>query len=73
MLTPEQLISNLQDKIENLIKELEQAQQDIRDFEVLAIEWRKGYKELESKHRIQVTEKDQVIRELETELKTKSM
>ena len=76
MLTPEQLISNLQSQIENLTKELEQSQKDIRDFEVLAIEWKKGYKELETKHRIQITEKDQIIKELEEEieeLKTKSV
>ena len=50
MLTPEQLIYDLQSQIIRLEKELEQARKDIRDFEDLAIEWPgKGYSELKSK------------------------
>lgn len=68
MITPEQLINDLQKENERLQKELDQAQKDIRDFEVLAIEWKKGYRELEIKYRAKLKESDQVIRELEEEI-----
>jgi predicted RNase H-like nuclease (RuvC/YqgF family) len=64
----EQLVSDLQKENQQLREELEEAQKDIVDFEVLAKEWRKGYAELELKHRIKVMELEQVIDELEKEL-----
>lgn len=68
MLTPEQLIYDLQSQIIRLEKELEQAQKDIRDFEVLAIEWRKGHTELNRKHLAETNNLKQTIEELEDEL-----
>lgn len=68
MISPEQLITDLQKDIDRLTKELEEAQKDIRDFEFLAIEWRKGHTELERKHRIEVGNLKQTIEELEKEL-----
>jgi predicted RNase H-like nuclease (RuvC/YqgF family) len=64
----EQLVSDLQKENRQLREELEEAQKDIRDFEVLAKEWRKGYAELERKHRIKMMELEQVVTELEKEL-----
>lgn len=69
MITPEQLIYDLQSQIIKLEKELDQAQTDIRDFEVLAIEWKKGHRELEAKYKVKLMEKDQIIKELENDLK----
>lgn len=51
-----------------LENELRQAQDDIKDFEVLAIEWKKGWQDLEIKYKVKLTEKDQVIKELEEEI-----
>lgn len=72
MITPEQLIYDLQTRIVRLEKELEQAQTDIKDFEVLAQEWRKGYSELKSKHHMETTNLKQTIEELEKELACKT-
>jgi dsDNA-specific endonuclease/ATPase MutS2 len=68
-LTPEQLINDLQKEVFKLKEELEEAHKDIKDFEILAIEWRKGYKKLEMKHSIEIMELKQTIEELEKELK----
>lgn len=67
-MTPEQLISELQSKIDKLEMELSQAQKDIRDFEILAIEWKKGYSDMERNYRIKLQNAEQVIEELEKEL-----
>ena len=45
MMTPEQLIYDLQKQVLRLEQELEEANKDIRDFEKLAIEWKKGHRE----------------------------
>ena len=68
MLTPEQLIYDLQSQVVRLEKELEQAQKDVRDFEVLAQEWKRGHADLNTKHRIEVANLKQTIEELEKEL-----
>ena len=68
MITPEQLINDLQKENARLTQELEQAQKDIRDFEVLAIEWRKGHQDLKAKHHVKTTEYEQIIEELEDEI-----
>jgi len=68
MITPEQFIYDLQSQIMRLEKELDQAQKDIRDFEILAIEWKKGYGELNKKHRMEVANLKRTIGELEKEL-----
>jgi hypothetical protein len=68
MISPEQLINDLQKENEMLKEELVQAQKDIKDFEVLAIEWRKGHTDLERKYKTKLMESDQVIRELEEEI-----
>ena len=69
MISPEQLITNLIEKIVRLEKELEEAQKDIKDFEVLAVEWKKGYSELKRKHNIELGNAKKTIEELEDELK----
>jgi len=68
MLTPEQLIYDLQSQITRLERELEQAQQDIKDFEVLAQEWKKGHEDLKAKHRAEVKNMGQIILEMEDEI-----
>lgn len=70
MINPEQLIYDLQKQILSLEKELNQAQEDIKDFEKLAIEWKKGHRYLESKHRIKLMEYEQIIKELKEELRS---
>lgn len=69
MISPEQFISDLQRENARLQSELDQAQQDIKDFEVLAIEWRKGYRDMEREYRIKLANAKQVIEQLEQELK----
>jgi predicted nucleic acid-binding Zn-ribbon protein len=69
VITPEQLIYDLQSQIVRLEKELEQAQTDIKDFEVLAIEWKKGHDELRRLHKKEMKNMDQIIEELLKELK----
>ena len=70
MLTPEQLIYDLQSQIIRLEKELEQAQKDIKDFEVLAQEWKRGYAKREMDLNIKLANANQTIEELESELMT---
>ena len=68
MQSSEVLISDLQKENQQLREELEQAQTDIKDFEVLAREWRIGHDKLKMKHSIAIQEKDQIIKELQDEL-----
>jgi hypothetical protein len=69
VITPEQLITDLQKENQSLKEELEQAQKDIKDFETLAIEWKKGYLENIGKLKVQLSNYEQVIEELQEELK----
>jgi hypothetical protein len=62
-------IDELEKENRKLKEELEIAQKDIRDFEVLAIEWKKGHSDLERKHRIEVGNLEQTICELVKELR----
>ena len=64
----ESFINDLQKENARLTQELEQAQKDIRDFEVLAIEWKKGHQDLKAKHHVKTTEYEQIIQELENEI-----
>ncbi len=67
-MTPEQLIYELQKQIIALEKELAQAQEDIKDFEVLALIWKKSYLEMESRYKIKLGNAEQVIEQLEKDL-----
>ena len=69
MITPEHLISQLQDQVIKLESELAIAQQDIKDFEKLAIEWKKGYVDMEKSYRVKLANANLIIEELEFELK----
>jgi len=69
MITPEQLIYDLQSQIARLETELNQAQQDIKDFEVLAVEWKKGYDKSKRDYEIKLEHAEQIIEELQEELK----
>lgn len=68
MISPEQLVTDLNKEIDRLTTELAEAQQDIKDFEHLAIEWRKGHVELEIKHRREIGNLKETIKELEKEI-----
>ena len=67
-ITVEELMSQLENQVKKLTEELEQAQKDIRDFEVLAIEWKKGHSDLKIACGRKIMEKDQIIEELKEEL-----
>jgi len=69
VISPEQLITNLIEKIVRLEKKLEEAQKDIADFEKLAIVWRKGHRDLENKYKAEIGNLKQTIEELEKELR----
>ena len=71
MISPEQLISDLQKENARLQAELEEAQRDIKDFEILAIVWKDGYMNMEREYRIKLTNAKQVIQQLEKELEEK--
>ena len=64
----EWLINDLNSQIEKLKAELEIAQKDIADFELLAVEWRKGHRDLENKCKAEIGNLKQTIEELEKEL-----
>lgn len=66
----EWLINDLNSQIEKLKAELEIAQKDIADFELLAVEWRKGHKDLLAKHDREIGNLKHIILELEKELWT---
>ena len=68
MITPEQLISDLKNQISKLEEELATTQQDIKDFEVLAIEWKKSYSSMERNYKIRLSNAQQTIEGLEQEL-----
>ena len=67
-MTPEQLISDLQKLLGELQMELTQAQADIKDFEELAIVWKKSYGDMERNYRIKLANAEQTIQQLNKEL-----
>ncbi len=64
----EDLIRTLTEETEKLRKEVAQLLEDVKDFERLALVWKKSYQELEFNYAIQLGNKDQIIEELEGEL-----
>lgn len=62
------LINDLNNKIAKLERDLEQAEQDILDFEGIARTWKEGYEEEVSKLRIKIKEQELIIEELENEI-----
>jgi thymidylate kinase len=68
VLTPEQLVSNLQKENLTLREELEQSKKDLEDFEKLAFGWKKGYLETEKNLKIKLINANQTIEQLEKEL-----
>lgn len=69
MITPEQLIYDLQQENAKLQQELYQAEIHITDFELAAKEWKKGYGDMEKKLKIKIKELEQIVEELESEIK----
>jgi len=67
IILPEQLITELIIENEKLKFELEQAQKDIKDFEVLAIEWKLGYEKMKNSLEIQIKHLNQIIEEKDDE------
>ena len=67
MITPEQLILNLTKENLALKAELASTQQDVLDFEKLAIEWRKGYAQTVHQLKTEIENLRQSIWELEKE------
>lgn len=47
---------------------VEEAVQAVKDFEILALQWKKGYSDLESKSKAKITELEQVIESLREEI-----
>jgi hypothetical protein len=68
MIIPEQLINDLQKQVIKLQEELSQAQVDIKDFEKAAIEWKKGYTDMEIGYKIKLANMQQTVLQLEQEL-----
>lgn len=68
MILVESLINDLQKEIARLQGELEQAHKDIKDFENLAREWKKGYQEEVRALKARIIERNQVIDSLQEEL-----
>jgi predicted nucleic acid-binding Zn-ribbon protein len=68
MISPEQLISDLLNEITKLKEELDQAKQDILDFERAALIWKKSYGQTEAKLRIKLENAEQTIEELQEDL-----
>ena len=68
MISPEQLINDLQKEVDKLKVELLNAQADIEDFEKAALIWKKGYQDTERKLRVKLENAEQTIEELENEL-----
>jgi hypothetical protein len=68
-MTPEQLIASLQDQIVKLEIALAIEQQNVKDFENIAIEWKKGYEEESKRLGIKLKEAEIVIEQLEEELR----
>lgn len=69
MISPELLITQLIDENEKLKKELEQAQKDIKDFEVLAVEWKDGYNKMKRSLEIKIEHLEQTLQEVRLEMK----
>lgn len=68
VISPELLITKLTDENEKLKKELEQAQKDIKDFEVLAIEWKDGFNKMKRSLEIKIKHLEQTETELREEI-----
>jgi len=71
MITPEQLIRDLQKENERLKEELNQTQSDLEDFESMAKVWMQSYNEEVPKLKKRIMELEQVVEELDNELKEK--
>ena len=69
MISPELLIAKLTDENEKLKKELEKAQKDIKDFEVLAVEWKDGYNKMKRDLEIRLEHAAQINQALRLEMK----
>lgn len=67
-LSPEQLITELTLENKKLKEELEQAKKDIKDFEVLAIEWKLGYSKMERNLEIKIKHLEQTLEEYKEEI-----
>lgn len=65
----ESIICELEKDNIKLKAELEQAQQDIKDFEEIAKVWKRSYGEMETKFKILLANAEQVIEQLEKDLK----
>ena len=68
MITPEQLIYNLQQENAKLQQELADAEKHIADFEKAAHEWKKGYADMERSYRIKLQNAQKTIEQLLEEL-----
>jgi uncharacterized protein YhaN len=68
MITPEQLIYDLQKQVAKLEEELAQYQQHLLDFELAAKSWKKGYLDMEKCYKVKLVEANQTIEELREEI-----
>jgi predicted RNase H-like nuclease (RuvC/YqgF family) len=68
IMSPDQLIYELRKECEKLELRLTEAHQDIKDFEEAAIEWKKGYAEMEKSYKVKLANAKQTIEQLEEEL-----
>jgi len=78
-MTPEEIvglignIANRQDIREIQERQIEEIYSLVKEFEDIAKEWRKGYLDLEIKHKVKVANLEQTIEELEKDFKDLKM
>jgi hypothetical protein len=68
MISPEQLIADLNNAAAKLAEDLAIAEQNVKDFERLALTWQKSYKDLEAKYKRDMGNAQQTIGQLQEEL-----
>lgn len=62
------LQNELMDELWNVKEHLAISEQNVKDFEKLAQEWKKGYSDLEIKHKVKLIEMQQIIDELNEQI-----
>jgi len=69
IIQPEELVTNLISENEKLRLELEEAEREIKNFEQLGLEWKRGYDKLKHESDIKIMHLEQIAEDLRMELK----
>ena len=64
MITPEQLIADLQKQVTKLQEDLAVSEQNVKDFEHIAATWKKSYEEMEMNLKRKLANAEMTIKQM---------